>query len=239
MTRRSVPLLAGLVFLVSVGCGAGEREAQEPYAPAIDPANFVATVDNPFFPLIPGTTFNYASGGGETVEISVTHDTRQVMGVTCIVVRSREFDAGELVEDTFDWYAQDRDGNVWYFGEDTKEYADGAVNSTTGSWEAGKEGAQPGIAMMGDPQIGDSYRQEYRVGVAEDMGEVLSLTESVTVPYGSFTGAVMTRDWTSLEPGVEERKYYVRGVGLVLEVEGDEAEDRVELISVTTEGTGG
>jgi hypothetical protein len=161
------------------------------------------------------------------------------MGVACIVVRSRETEDGQLVEDTFDWYAQDRDGNVWYFGEATREYEDGEVASTSGSWEAGQDGALPGIIMRGEPRIGDSYRQEYRVGIAEDMGEVVSLTATVTVPYGSFAGALETRDWSPLEPGVEEWKYYARGVGLVLEVEGDGPEARVELVSVTTEAERG
>jgi len=236
MLRRPTSWLVGGPFLVlAFGCSTDDQEEREMYSPQIDAANFVTTVDNPFFPLIPGTTFKYESGSGETVEISVTHETKQVMGITCIVVRSKEAEDGELVEDTFDWYAQDRDGNVWYFGEDTKEYADGEVVSTSGSWEAGNDGAQPGLAMRGQPQIGDSYRQEYLRGVADDMGEVLSITESVVVPHGSLAGAVMTRDWTPLEPGVEERKYYVSGVGLVLEVEGDDEESRVELVSVTTE----
>jgi hypothetical protein len=215
-----------------VGCGEPAQEAAQTYAPAIDAARFVASVDNQYFPLAPGTAFVYETpDGGERVEVAVTEETKTIIGVTCTVVMSREFEDGELVEETADWYAQDMDGNVWYFGEDTKEYGDGGVVSTAGSWEAGVDGAQPGIIMPGTPALREPYRQEYYAGVAEDMGEVVSLNESVTVPYGSFENVLKTRDWTPLEPGDEEHAYYAPGVGLVLEAEGD---DRLELMSVET-----
>ncbi|MFQ6045198.1 MAG: hypothetical protein ACE5PT_02415 [Gemmatimonadales bacterium] len=188
-------------------------------------------VDNPYFPLTPGTTFTYqTTDGSERVEVSVTDETRDVMGVTCTVVRSREYEDGELVEETWDWYAQHTDSTVWYFGEDTKEYGGGRVSSTAGSWEAGLDGAQPGIIMMGAPEVGRSYRQEYYEGHAEDMGEVLRTDASATVPFGSFDDLVVIRGWTPLEPGDEELNYYARGVGLVLEVERDK---RLELVSLS------
>jgi len=223
------PVAAGLLVLLA-GCGKPADESQESYAPTIDPAHFVARVDNEFFPLIPGTRYVYATlDGNERVDVYVTEQTKEILGVTCTVVRSREFENGELAEETADWYAQDVDGNVWYFGEDTKEYKGGAVVSVAGSWQAGRGGAQPGIIMRGAPRVGDSYRQEYLAGVAEDMGEVLSLEESATVPYGSFANVLKTKEWTPLEPGDVEHGYYARGVGLILEVEGDE---RLELVSV-------
>jgi hypothetical protein len=168
----------------------------------IDPNNFVQGVDNPYFPLVPGTTLTYEGSSPEGVEHFedyVTHDTEQVMGVTCIVVHNKVTLNGQPSEETFDWYAQDRDGNVWYFGETTKEFeADGTV-STAGSWKGGVDGALPGIIMPAHPQVGDTYRQEYYAGEAEDMAEILSLTETVTVPYGSFDNVLSTRDWTPLD----------------------------------------
>jgi hypothetical protein len=217
---------------ILAACGEPAEQAAEAYAPAIDAARFVANVDNQFFPLVPGTAFVYETpDGSERVEVRVAEEMKTIMDVACTVVVSREFEDGELVEETADWYAQDVDGNVWYFGEDTKEFEDGEVVSTAGAWEAGVDGAQPGIIMPGAPELGQPYRQEYYAGVAEDMGEVISLNESVTVPHGSFEDVLKTREWTPLEPGDEEHGYYAPGLGLVLEAEGD---DRLELVSVET-----
>ena len=209
-----------------------------PYRKEIEPANFVDRVDNRYFPLTPGTTFVYEGKTEDAtvrVEDYVTHETKQVLGVTCVVVRNRVIENGDLVEETFDWYAQDKDGNVWYFGEDAKEYEAGVVVSTKGSWEAGVDGAMPGIIMEANPQVGDFYRQEYYKGEAEDMAEVLSLTESASVIYGSFDNLLMTREWTLLEPGIVEHKYYAPGVGLILEVMVEGGSERVELVEITTE----
>jgi len=188
--------------------------------------------------LIPGTTFVYeGESEGEAIrdEVFVTNETRTVMGVDTVVVRDREFEDGELVEETFDWYAQDKDGNVWYFGEDSREYEDEELVSTAGSWEAGVNGAQPGIIMEGNPQIGDTYRQEYLAGEAEDMAEVVSLNESVSVTYGSFEDCLKTKEWTLLEPGIEENKYYAAGTGLLLEMTVKGESERLELVDITTE----
>jgi hypothetical protein len=152
------------------------------------------------------------------------------MGVTCVVVRDTVTLDGEVVEDTYDWFAQHVDGAVWYFGEDTKEYEDGQVSSTEGAWEAGVDGAQPGIVMPAEPKVGDSYRQEYYQGEAEDMAEVLSLTESVTVPAGTYQDVLMTEDVNPLEPDVVEHKYYASGAGLVLTVQVEGGSDREELV---------
>jgi len=209
-----------------------------PYRKEIDPADFVERVNNRYFPLTPGTTFVYegeTEDGTVRIEDYVTHETKQILGVTCVVVRNRVIENGDLVEETFDWYAQDKDGNVWYFGEDAKEYEAGVVVSTKGSWEAGVDGAMPGIIMEANPQVGDFYRQEYYKGEAEDMAEVLSLTEYASIIYGSLDNLLMTREWTPLEPGIVEHKYYAPGVGLILEVMVEGGSERVELVEITTE----
>jgi len=209
------------------------------YSPVINPEDFVEEIDNTYFPLIPGTTFVYEGEGedGEAIrnEVSVTQDTREVMGVTTTVVLDKEWEDGEMIEETLDWYAQDKEGNIWYFGEDSKEYEDGEVVSTEGSWEAGVDGAQPGILIKGDPQVGDVYRQEYLEGEAEDMAEVLSLNESVTVDYGSFENCLQTKEWNPLEPDSEENKYYAPDLGLLLEVQIEGGDERLELIEILTE----
>ena len=133
---------------------------QKAYAPHIEPADFTTKIDNEYFPLKPGTTFVY-EGAAERGEMTVTHDTKKVMGVECVVVDDRAWEDGKLIERTYDWFAQDKQGTVWYFGEDTKEYENGKVVSTKGSWEAGVDGAKPGIIMHADPKVGQSYRQEY------------------------------------------------------------------------------
>jgi hypothetical protein len=185
----------------------------QPYEVTIDPADFVAVIDNPFLPLKPGTKVRF--GGAERIEITVTTETKTILGVPTTVVRDQVFLNGELEEDTRDWFAQDREGNVWYFGEETAEYRQGKVVSTRGSWEAGVDGALPGIIMLADPQVGDVYRQEFYEGEAEDIGEVTGVGGSITVPLGTFTDILVTEEWTPLEPNVRERKTYVPGIGVV------------------------
>ena len=129
--------------------------------------------------------------------------------------RRQGWEDGKLIEKTYDWFAQDKEGTVWYFGEDTKEYENGKVVSTKGSWEAGVDGAKPGIIMQADPKVGQFLPPGVLPGEAEDMAKVLSLNESVTVPYGSFDHVLVTREWTPLQPGFYEKKYYARGVGQV------------------------
>ena len=186
MSRKAVlavlGALVGAVLVLAAGCTSSAQE--KAYAPHIDSADFTTNVDNEYFPLKPGTTFIY-EGGQERDEMAVTSDTKKVMGVECVVVDDRGYEAGKLIEGTFDYYSQDKKGNVWYFGEDTKEYKNGKVVSTKGSWEAGVDGAKPGIIMQAHPKVGQTYRQEYYKGEAEDMAKVLSLNDSVKVPYGS------------------------------------------------------
>jgi hypothetical protein len=240
---RLVLCVAALATLAVTGCGDSDTDAGDAtpvidpgdggnYRPDIEPTDFVESITNPYLPYTPGSQWVYESDdGSERIEVTVLEETRQVMGVTATVVRDTVYEDGEMVEDTYDWFAQDRDGNVWYLGEDTAEYEDGEVVSTAGAWEAGVDGAKPGIVMLAKPKAGDAYRQEYYAGEAEDMGRVVELGASATVPFGEFEHLLVTEDWTPLEPEVVERKYYAPGIGLVLEEKVAGEEGRVELIS--------
>jgi hypothetical protein len=201
-----------------------------PYLVTVDPADFVAVVDNPYWPMIPGTTTIF-EGDGERIVVEVTDYTKVVMDVAVTVVRDRAYEDGRLIEDTFDWYAQDRWGNVWYLGEDTTEYDRGRPVSTAGSWEAGVDGALPGIVMLAEPQVGDVYRNEFYAGEAEDLAKVVELDGSIEVPAGAFIATLVTQDWTPLEPDQLERKTYAPGVGLVAEGPLDEPTS-VQLVEV-------
>jgi len=215
-----------LAVSLAAACGGDD------YNPTIDPAHFVSGVDNQFFPLVPGTVFDYdVQETDEMVKVTVLSETKLIKGITCVVVHDVASSGGQVVEDTFDWYAQDDKGNVWYMGEDTTAF-DAGMTSKEGSWEYGKSGALPGIVMEGTPKIGDTYRQEFLEGEAEDEGEVLSLDASVTVPYGSFTGCVQTRDFTKLDPEVEENKYFCPGVGQVRAMITKGGAEHEDLIAV-------
>lgn len=212
-----------------------------PYSPSIDAANFSATIDNPYLPWAPGTVYRFegtSDGEAQVNVVTVLSEPHVILGVTCVAVDDRVEVAGELEEQTTDWYAQDLDGNVWYFGEDSKEYANGQVVSTEGSWVAGIDGALPGIVMEANPQVGDAYRQEFLAGEAEDMAEVTELGQSVDVPFGSFTDVVVIREWSPLEPCVSETKAYAPGVGVVQEHMVTGGQEDMELVSVTTTGGG-
>jgi hypothetical protein len=187
----------------------------EPYVHYIDPAMFVDSIDNPFMPWIVGSRFVF--DGTEHVEVNVLPDTKEILGVKTTVVHDQVFDGSAVTEDTLDWYAQDRQGNVWYFGEQTAEYENGKVTSTEGSWEGGVDGAQPGIVMLADPQVGDSYRQEFLQGEAEDLAAITATSGTVSSKAGSWSGGdvLVTEEWTPLEPKVREQKTYARGVGVV------------------------
>lgn len=198
-----------------------------------NPSNFVLGINNPYYSLIPETMYTYESETEDGLEkniVTVTSEKKEILGVQTTVVWDRVWLDDELIEETYDWYSQDNEGNIWYFGEDSKEYEDGVVVSTKGSWEAGVDGAQQGIIMKANPQPGDSYRQEYYRGEAEDMAEVISIDETVTVPYGTYTNCLKTKEWNPLEPGSEEYKYYCPDIGLVLEIVVDSGE-KVELTS--------
>jgi len=205
-------------------------------APLIDPANFVTTIDNPYYALSPGTTFVYEGtkeGDTQRDEVVVTNETKVILGVTCVVVRDTATHQGDLLEKTDDWYAQDKDGNVWYFGEDTAEYENGKVTSREGSWQAGVDGAQPGIVMLAHPEVPRSYRQEYYQGHAEDMAWVVSLDRPIKVPYRSLDQTLLTLEWSTLDPNVIDRKYYAAGIGLVAELSASGPKETAELVSVS------
>lgn len=205
------------------------------YDPKINPEEFVSTIDNPYFTLIPGTTFLYESDtedGEERIEVTVTNEKRDVLGVETTVVWDRVWLEGQLIEDTKDWYAQDNKGNVWYFGEISKEYEDGEFIGTSGSWEAGVDGAKPGILMKASPQVGDVYRQEYYKDVAEDMGEVVELNVKLKIDYAFFSNCLKTKDWTALEPDVIEYKYYCMKINNVVMEENVEDNEVVMIVDV-------
>ncbi|HKS17463.1 MAG TPA: hypothetical protein VJU16_09140, partial [Planctomycetota bacterium] len=209
-----------------------------PAPPSFPGANaFVAEIDNPYLGYARGRVFTYEAltdEGVETIVITVTNESKDIMGVSTTVVHDQAFLNGELVEDTFDWFAQDQDGNVWYFGEDTVEFENGEPVSTEGSWEAGVDGALPGIIMLANPIAGMKYRQEFAVGVAEDMAQVKSLKVEVELLLGEFENCLETKEWTLLSPGGSERKVYAAGTGLVLELStnGNGNQKRTELISI-------
>ena len=210
------------------------------YDPEIDPDDFLSPAEivanpNPYWPMIPGTVFTYEGendeGEIETIVVEITDETREILGVECIVVRDTVSIEGDVLEDTMDWYAQDTDNNVWYFGELSFEIEDNEIVSLEGSWESGKDGAKPGIIMFAEPVVGTTYRQEFLLDDAEDVGEVRALNRSVSVPYDDFDGCLMTLDYTPLEPGVVEQKFYAPGVGFIKEVKPDTGET-VELIAI-------
>ena len=232
MTRVQwlLPLLA--VVLACLG------SPTEPSTTPAVPTSWAAAVTNPFFPLTPGTTYTYSSTGSEgalTTTAEVMAAPRVINGVNAVEVHDVVRSGTDLVEDTFDWYAQDLEGNVWYLGEDTKEYENGVVTSTAGTWQWGMAGAQPGIIMWADPamHIGDPYRQEYLAGQAEDWGRVLLVNQAVTVAFGTFTGCVTIEEWNSLTPQApHDRKTYCPGIGPVLKTTPGTT-DREELVSRT------
>ncbi|HSE44139.1 MAG TPA: hypothetical protein VLA89_02300 [Gemmatimonadales bacterium] len=190
--------------------------------PPFNPNAFVPSVTNPLFPLPLGRRLLYRGTEDdlpETVITDITRGQKTILGVAVTVVLDRVFLHGELKEKTFDWYAQDAEGNVWYFGEDTKEYENGKVVSTAGSFEAGKEGAKAGIIMRAHPKVGQVTPQEFAPGVAEDKARVIALDATIAVPYGTFTHCLKQEEFTPLEPEALENKYYCPGVGIVKELD--------------------
>lgn len=210
------------------------------YDPHIIPLDFVRGVSHPYFPLLPGQTRRYAvtnSPDGLYMTATATANTRLIMGVLCLGVQERVLNSERLFEDTWRWYAQDRDGNVWYFALETKKYDYDTVTEDW-SWQAGIKGAKPGMVMAGRPQdyLAREYREEYVAGVAEDRAQVLSLNETVTVPYGTLSGCLKIKVYSDLEPLWAEYRYYASGIGLVLsETVPAEGGRRLELVSISSE----
>lgn len=197
---------------------------------------WVAELSNPWLGFEEGKKFHYRAvtpDGIETTVVEVTRQKKEILGVSTTVVHDEVRLNGSIIEDTFDWYAQDSEGNVWYFGEATQEYDNGVPGSTEGSWEAGRNGARPGIIMLADPKVGDSYQMENAPDVAEDQARVRSLRGSVQVPYGSgsFDNCLVIFEWTRLDRAAREYKYYAHGVGLLLVLE-DKRNVRNELVKI-------
>jgi hypothetical protein len=212
----------------------------------LDPENFTTKIDHHYWPMVPGTRWTYRETDQEGVElrvvVTVTEQTKKIAnGITARVVRDTVTEDGELIEDTFDWYAQDEQGNIWYMGENTAEFENGKLVTKAGSFEAGVDGAQPGIIAPANPQDGMQYRQEYYRGQAEDNGEILSTDEMVEVPYGQFDNALLTKDTITIEPNVLEYKLYAPRVGpvLVVGVSGGPGsrEELIELVDAGEEWT--
>jgi hypothetical protein len=202
----------------------------------LDPADFTTQIDNPYWPMAPGNRWVYretdTEGIVQRVVVTVTDKTKRIAnGVEARVVHDVVTEGGQPVEVTDDWYAQDGDGNIWYLGEKTTEYSNGKPESTAGSFEAGVDGAQPGIIMPANPQPGTTYRQEYYAGEAEDTGEIVSIDEQAEVPAGHYQDVEMIKDLNPLEPKILEFKFYARDVGPVLAVSVSGGSDREELVS--------
>jgi hypothetical protein len=233
MKAKLIPLL-GVIALTVGATAASGSPAPAPVPPS--PSGFVARVDNPWFPLHPGTTDVYRGvkdGKPSRDVFAVTSRTKKIQGVRCTVVSDRLYLRGRLSEQTQDWYAQDRLGNVWYFGEATAELnPDGSIRSTEGSWQSGVDGARAGILMPAHPHRGQTGLQESYEGHAEDHFRVLSLSAHVHTPGASSGRALLTREWTPLEPGVVDHKLYVRGIGTVLEQTVEGGDERNELVSI-------
>jgi hypothetical protein len=263
MTRRLMRISAraaastiavGLVAMLGGSCGSsGGKSASRTtaaatsaprlapthgtYSPSIDPADFVAVIDNRYFPLKPGAGFHYrgVAEDGRTPQsddMVVTRRRKAILGVKCTVVRDTVSSRGRLIERTFDWYAQDKAGNVWYMGEDAHEVEHGRLVKASDSWKAGTGGAKPGIIVPGNPQAGQEYRQEYYPRYALDQARVLGGGGPVRVPLGTFKRTLLTEETSPIDPA-RERKYYVAGVGDVEEQTVAGNHERIQLISIT------
>jgi hypothetical protein len=246
-TRISICVSLVALLVALTGCDSGQEKAQTTtgaslaptegrYSPAIDPTQFGDRVDNPYLPLRPGTTFRYRGVGddGRTPElntVAVTHKAKKIMGINATVVLDQVFSDGKPEERTFDWYAQDKQGNVWYLGEDSSNYEKGRWVKDDGSWQAGVGNGKPGIIMLAHPTTGMAYRQEYSPGHALDQARVLGAGGPVRVPYRPFGQTLSTREYSSIDHQFE-RKLYARGVGVVKEQALTVSKERSELVAV-------
>ena len=257
-TRRTggPVVAAGTLVVLLAGCGlaGGPEETPSPDGSGsavalpqgdepfdLDPASLTTEIDNEYWPMEPGTRWVYREtdeqGHELRVVVTVTSETKDIAnGATARVVRDTVTRQGDVVEDTFDWYAQGPDGTIWYLGEDTAEFEDGKVTTTAGSFEAGRDGALAGVIMPGDPAVGQAYRQEFYLGQAEDNGAVLSLDEQAEVPAAHYDRALLTKDTSGIEPDVLEYKLYARGVGPVLVFGVSGGGGREELLHVDVVG---
>ena len=250
MRHTILSISAAVLIVGATACGGGSSQSTgtsvgttgvaSPALPqgdepvTLDPAEFTTKIDNPYWPMKVGSRWLYretdAQGAVTRVEVTVTDQTKMILGIESVVVHDIVTENGEVKEDTLDWYAQDADGNIWYLGEDTKEYENGKVSSTKGSWEAGVDGAEAGIIVPAHPKAGLSYREEYYKGEAEDAADVLSLNARAKVRFGTFDHVLQTRNVTPLDPDLVEEKFYARGVGMVLAITVSGGSDREVLV---------
>ena len=214
------------------------RKVDSRYNPDVSLSKFTnsTNVTNPYFPVPSGKKYIYEGQTEdvlERIEEIRLATTKIILGIKCIIVNFKAYENGKLIEEAFDWYAQDNIGNVWYFGEAVDNYnPDGSFKDHEGSWEAGVDGAKPGIIMPANPRTGMKYREEYYPGEAEDEAQILSTKKTVTIPLGTYNNCIKTRNWTRLERGINENKYYAPGVGLIKEVNLSE---HTEIILVAIE----
>ena len=252
MTKTLAAVTVVSAALMAAGCGSNHGDGaqgeprrdlpQESEPVDLDPGTFTTEIDNPYWPMRPGTRWTYREidedGNELAVVVTVSTETKKIAnGITARVVRDTVTEDGELVEDTFDWYAEDAEGNIWYLGEDTAEFENGKVATKAGSFEAGVDGALPGVIMPADPVPGLRYRQEYYRGEAEDNGEILSTREQAEVPAGHYRNALLTKDTVALEPDVLEYKLYAPKVGPVLVFGVSGGGGREELVKIEDVGS--
>ena len=240
MGGLKVAVALGVVVLTAAALAAAPgfsaSTAQSCPKPPALPTAWASRVDHPYLPLTPGTTWTYRGkleGVSSTDVFTVTSQRKVILGVATTVIHDQVFQQGDLVEDTFDWFAQDASGNVWYFGEDTKELDHGTVVSTEGSWEAGVNNARAGIFMPATPTVGQAFKQEDAKNVAEDCTKIADLHASIQTPYVTTSDALKTEEFSLLEPGVLDNKYYVKGIGNVKEQTVQGGDDVLNLVSVT------
>jgi hypothetical protein len=238
---RSLTVVIAVLALTA--CGGGESKTssssslpQGTKPVKLDPSDFTTNIDNPYWPMRTGSHWVYReveNGEAQRVDVTVTNRTKMLGGIEARVVHDRVSRNGETLEDTYDWYAQDSDGNLWYLGEDTAEYENRKLKTKEGSWAYGVDGAQPGVVVPEHPKQGMEYREEYYAGHAEDAAEVLNVGGQAQVPFGHFKDAMLTRNFSSIEPTVEEMKLYAKGVGPVMELLVSGGSGRTELLSYT------
>jgi hypothetical protein len=239
MRRVTVIRVAGVAAVALAVAGLAGRQGAAPPArgaQTVEAGRFVRHITNPWLPWKPGSVWVYRGVKDGQVQkdvVRVLRRTKTILGVRCTVVSDIATHNGTVLESTRDWYAQDRAGTVWYFGEDTAEYSDGTVDRS-GSWQAGVHGARPGIVMTANPRVDDAYRQEYWRGHAEDQYWLVDLHQHVTVPFGSFRDAALTLEWSRLEPFVIDRKSYVEGIGVVKEVSAEGPHETANLVRFHT-----
>src|SRR3954469_18944919 len=250
--KRAGAAMAGIAVLLPAlaGCGSsgdnsssaatqsGTNTLPQTSEPSnLNPADFSTPIDNPYWPMPVGATWHVhvSNPQGESLQetITVENKTKRIAdGVTARVVHDVVYDQGKPTEITDDWYSQDAEGNIWYFGEDTASLDHGTWDRS-GSFEAGKDGAEPGVAMSANPEVGLTYREEYYAGHAEDRTKVLALDQQVQAPAGHFTGAILTDDPSPIEPDVSEYKLYAKGVGPVVAVSVSGEAEREDLVKYT------